>query len=141
MRLPLSILLFFFAIGIANAQNPSDALLGVWLNNEGSAKIEFYKTGNSYSGKIVWLAQPNGPDGKPFIDKKNPDPAKRKQKVLGMTILSGLKFSNDKFSEGTIYAPKHGQYANCSLRLRNSRELKVTVTKGLLSETKIWIKQ
>jgi uncharacterized protein (DUF2147 family) len=142
MRLPYFLLLSFFAAGtLVNAQNPGDALLGVWLNNEGSAKIEFYKSGNSYSGKIVWLAQPNGPDGKPFIDKKNPDPAKRQQKVLGLTLITGLKFSNGKYSDGTIYAPKHGQYTNCSIKLSGSRELRITATKGMLSETKTWTKQ
>ena len=37
------------------AQNGTDAIVGVWLNKDKDAKIQIYKKGNEYFGKIVWL--------------------------------------------------------------------------------------
>jgi uncharacterized protein (DUF2147 family) len=121
------------------AQTPADKIVGVWLNEDKTTKIEIFKTGNTYSGKIVWLAQPNDAKGNPRLDKNNPDPDKRNQKILGLTIISELKYSNNKWSGGTFYGPKRGQYANCSINLK-SGQLLITVSKGILSETKVWTK-
>ncbi len=79
-------------------------------------------------------------NGNPRLDKNNPDPDKRNQKILGLTIITGLKYSKNKWSGGSIYGPNRGQYANCSLILKSSGELQITVTKGVFSETKIWTK-
>lgn len=121
------------------AQIPADKIVGVWLNEDKTTKIEIFKTGNTYSGKIVWLAQPDDANGKPRLDKNNPDPDKKNQKILGLTIISELKYSNNKWTGGTFYGPKRGQYANCSVKLK-SGQLLITVSKGFLSETKIWTK-
>lgn len=140
MKRFLFLLLVAFTSTAIKAQNPADKIAGVWLNDDKTTKIEFLKTGNTYSGKIVWLAQPNDADGNPRLDKNNPDPNKRNQKILGLTIVTGLKYSNNKWSAGSFYGPKRGQYAKCSFILKNAGQLQITVSKGLLSETKIWTK-
>lgn len=140
MKRYLFLLLVVFAGTALKAQNPADKIIGVWLNDDKTTKIEFSKTGNTYSGKIVWLAQPNDDNGNPRLDKNNPDPDKRNQKVLGLTIITGLKYSNNKWSGGTMYGPKRGQYANCTFILKSAGQLQITVSKGILSETKTWTK-
>lgn len=140
MKRYLILLLVVCASTATRAQNPADKIIGFWLNEEKTTKIEILKTGNTYSGKIVWLAQPNDPDGNPYTDIKNPDPKKRSQKILGLTIITGLRYSNNKWSGGSLYGPKRGQYANCSIVLKNSGQLQITVSKGVLSETKTWTK-
>lgn len=134
-------LLIFFSQTAVFAQNPADKIVGEWLNEEKTSKIEISKTGNSYSGKIVWLAHPYGSDGKPLTDIKNPDPHKRTQSILGLTIVTGLKYSSGEWMGGTIYAPKKGQYADCSVTVSDSNKLKIKVSKGILSKTIIWTKQ
>ena len=42
------------------------------------AKVKIYDNGKGrYDARIVWLAQPNNPDGSPRLDEKNPDPDAR----------------------------------------------------------------
>ena len=139
MKRLLFLILVVFAGMAVKGQTPADKIVGVWLNDDKTTKIEFSKTGKTYSGKIVWLAQPNDANGSPRLDKNNPDPDKRNQKILGLTIITGLKYSNNKWS-GTMYGPKRGQYANCAFILKSEGQLQITVSKGFLSETKTWTK-
>lgn len=125
----------------ALAQNQADRIVGIWMNEDQTTKVEIFKAGNSYSGKIIWLAKPNNSEGKPFLDKNNPDRAKRGQKILGLTIITGLKYTNNQWSNGTIYAPRRGMYADCSVALSNNGNLEITVTKSGFSRTKTWTKE
>lgn len=141
MRRYLFLLLVVFSSTAIKAQNPADKIIGVWLNEDKTTKIEIFKDGNTYSGKIIWLTQPNDKNGNPRLDKNNPDPDKRNQKILGLTIITSLKYSSNKWSGGTLYGPKRGQYASCSFFLKSSEQLQITVSKGILSETKTWTKE
>jgi len=133
------VMLVVFANSAIMAQNPADKITGVWLNEDKTTKIEIVKTGNTYLGKIVWLAQPNDVNGNPRLDKNNPDLEKRHQKILGLTILSGISYSKNTWT-GTLYGPKRGQYAECSIVIDAASQLQITVSKGFFSETKIWTK-
>ena len=123
------------------AQEASDKIIGVWLNDEANSKIEIYKTGNTYSGKIIWIAQlENNPELNPK-DTKNPDPGKRNQPILGMDIITGLKYLNGKWVNGEIYTPKRGVYADCEVELSITKQLKIFVSKGMFTRTKTWIRE
>jgi hypothetical protein len=50
-----------------------DQIIGKWLNATGEAHIQIYATSGKYFGKIAWMKTPNDPDGKPRLDKNNPD--------------------------------------------------------------------
>ena len=43
-------------------------VIGKWKLEDGSAIVEVYKQGDSFNGKIVWLEEPDGPDGTPAKD-------------------------------------------------------------------------
>ena len=59
---------------------------GTWYNDEKTSTIEIIKgTDGKYSGKITWLETPNE-DGKPKVDKENPDPKLAKRPLLGTPI-------------------------------------------------------
>ncbi len=51
-----------------SAQKRASDIVGFWLSQEGNAKVEIYKSGDKYYGKIVWLKTPI-------------DPVTRKEKV------------------------------------------------------------
>lgn len=131
----------FQAVQAGKAQNTGDRLIGKWLNEDKKTKIEFFKTGNTYSGKIVWISEPNGKDDNSPLDKNNPDHLKRKQKIIGLTIISGLRFSENNWINGTIYSPKRGIYANCRIIIKNFNQLQITISKGVFTDTKIWTKE
>ena len=70
-------------------------VIGTWKLDDGSAIVEVYKNGDAYNGKIVWLAEPNGPDGKPAVDVNNPDKALRSRKPIGLIMHNSLKKEGD----------------------------------------------
>src|SRR5258705_32954 len=46
-----------FSVNAADA----DAIVGTWTTGEGVSKVEISKSGDTYSGKIVWLKYPTYP--------------------------------------------------------------------------------
>lgn len=115
---------------------------GKWKLEDGSAIVEVYKSGDSFNGKIVWLAQPDGPDGKPAADTNNPDKALRNRKLMGLNMLSGLKKTGNEYSGGSIYDPGNGKTYNCSMKVEGD-VLKVRGSldkKGLIGRTMDWFR-
>ena len=134
----LTVLLFHLSV---HAQKSPDGIIGVWLNDEKTNKIEIYKDGDTYKGRIVWIAQLDDHPGLNPKDKNNPNPEKRNQSILGMDIITGLKYSKGKWLNGTIYNPQKGIYADCKVELPTESQLDLIVSKGVFSKTKTWIKQ
>lgn len=131
----------FLLLGVAfttQAKEPGNQLAGVWTNYPQNIRIEFYQTSNSYSAKIVWLLAPDDPQGNPKRDHNNPDPGKRDRLILGLNLITGLTGAGDEWNGGRIYAPKRGVYADCSVKVISDNVLKLTVKKGLFTDTKIW---
>lgn len=135
----LSSLLVIWALG-AQAQNKGDEVLGLWVNEQRTSKIEFIREGNHYIGKLVWMAETNDAGGRPKTDRNNPDAAMRKQPLIGSILISGLNYSNGKWTGGKLYLPKRGIYASCSLSIKNG-QLYISASKGVFSETKIWSRE
>ena len=123
------------------AQEPPDKIVGIWLNEDKTNKIEIYKAGISYSGKIVWLStMESNPKLQPK-DKNNPDTKLRNRNILGMEIITGIQYFNGKWVNGTIYSPKKGIYANCKLELLSDQQLKIIVSKSGFTKTQIWTRK
>ncbi|HOI86799.1 MAG TPA: DUF2147 domain-containing protein [Lentimicrobium sp.] len=121
---------------------PKD-ITGHWLTANKGTIVQFYKEGNEYKGKIVWLRQPNGRDGKPLKDINNPDRAKRNNPVLGMVLIEGLKYNagTDTYEGGKVYQPQSGRTFNGRVKLEQGRNvMKITGSLGfsLISRTLTW---
>ena len=135
----LSLILVVGALA-GRAQNKGDEVLGRWVNEQKTSKIEFVREGDCYVGKLVWMAEANDASGKPKTDCNNPDAGKRNQPLVGSTLISGLSYANEKWTGGKLYLPKRGMYANCSLSIVNG-QLHISASKGMFSETKIWSRE
>lgn len=132
-----------FVGGRADAQT-EPPLSGVWLDEEGKARIEVKSCGAELCGNIVWLKQPLDPNGKPWTDALNPDKAKRVRPVCGLQIIGGLKpAANGLWQGGWIYDPEEGKSFDVELSLQDPNTLKVFGYAGvrLLSETMLWKRQ
>lgn len=120
----------------------TDDILGYWLNEEGTAKIQIFKVSGNYYGKIVWLKTPNDSvTGKPRTDDKNPDPKLRSAPLLGLVNLKGFVFNGkDEWKDGSIYDPKNGKTYNCFMRFESSSTLKIRgyIGVSLLGRTTLW---
>lgn len=117
----LGILCLFYS-DLTFAQD-SNGILGTWFNQEKDSKIQIYKSGESYFGKIVWIK--NHPaDENPALDSKNPDEEDRKKPVMGLNILKNFRFSGkNSWIEGKIYNPRDGNSYAGKMTLKNKNTL------------------
>lgn len=123
------------------AQTDADAALGIWFNAEKDGKIQIYKQGDKYFGKLIWLKTPNDDQGKPRLDNKNEDEKLRTRPLQGLVIIQHFEFSGDNvWEEGKIYDPKNGKTYSCKITLKNKNTLDVRGFIGfsLLGRTTTW---
>lgn len=97
--------------GTLSNQN-ADAIIGKWMTTENNLEVEVYKQDNSFRAKIIWFTIED--TTRPMntrTDEKNPNPALRSRKWLGMEVLSNLKYNAhaNEWQDGIIYDAKHGK--------------------------------
>ena len=124
------------------AQTKADDIMGTWLTTgKEPAKIQIYKKGEMYNGKIIWLQNPTDEAGKAKTDINNPDKTKRSNSVIGMIILTNFKFNgDDEWRGGDIYDPESGNTYSSYIYLRDQTTLKVRGFVGisLFGRTETW---
>jgi len=141
----INFLIFFAALSLTGlslfSQVKADDIIGVWLaSGKHPAKIQIYRSGEKYYGRIVWLKDPVE-NGKPILDAHNPDKSKRTQPIVGLIILKGFVFDRgDEWEDGNVYDPENGKTYNCYLHLKDRNNLKVRGYIGisLLGRTEWW---
>ncbi len=116
MMLPLFLMITLF--GIAKASQADD-IIGTYWSPEKDGKIEIYKVGEKYFGKIIWSANPR-------TDDKNPDETQRSRELVGSTFLHDFDFDGkNTWTDGTIYDPKSGKTYNCKITMNDNGNLNV----------------
>ena len=115
----------------------ADQITGTWTNENGDAKFEIQKKDGTYIANIIWLKNPKNTAGKEKEDKNNPDKSLRTRPVIGMNIITGLQFENDKYVNGQIYSPEKGITATCSAKMVNNY-LELTITKSFFTSHQTW---
>ncbi|ADB39723.1 DUF2147 domain-containing protein [Spirosoma linguale] len=120
------------------AQSAANDIVGKWAGENNKARFEIVKTGDTYSAKIISLAEPNDDAGKPKTDKNNPDKNLRNRPVVGLAFLTGLTFSGKKWENGKVYSLERGETLPCSIELADKNTLKMKASKGIISRTQTW---
>jgi len=109
----------------------ADPVFGDWWTEDREAIIRLSQDGDSVSGKIVWLAEPNHPEsheraGEPVIDEHNPEEEAQSRPVLGLEILWGFDHhSEGEWRDGSIYDPENGRSYRARLRMDGEDELRL----------------
>lgn len=137
-------LLLTAALVAVPASGQAPTVAGLWLDNEGKARVEIAPCGGEMCGAIVWLKEPLNPKGQPWTDILNPDKAKKTRPICGLQIIGGLKpASGGQWTEGWVYDPEEGKSFNLELSLKDPDTLTVMGYAGirLLSETFHWTRQ
>jgi uncharacterized protein (DUF2147 family) len=116
--------LFFIILSASVQAQNEGAILGTWFNTDKSAKIEIFKNGSEFIGKIIWLEQEEK-NPQTILDSENSDPVLRKRPIMGLTILQGLKYGDGIWKNGKIYDPESGKTYSCELKLRDKNVLEV----------------
>lgn len=119
-----------------------DNIVGVWYNTTKTGKVEIYKKGDVYFGKIIWLEEPlNETTGKPKVDEYNPETSKQTTPILGLIVLKNFIYDGDgKYSEGTIYDPENGKTYKCKMSLidKNNLDVRGYIGMPMLGRTENW---
>ncbi len=92
---------FLLLISFAIAGN-EDRILGLWYTAEKDCKIEIFKCGDRYCGKIAWLKEPlypaddeMGMAGRPVVDRYNPNPDLRSRLLIGLQLMEGFIYAGN----------------------------------------------
>ncbi|MGH9381497.1 MAG: DUF2147 domain-containing protein [Thermoanaerobaculia bacterium] len=140
MRKPLRSVLALCALLVLAApllaqDTEADRVLGLWKtapDEDGEfAHVEITVEGGVYSGRIVWLSEPEfgadqGPKwaGKAKVDRNNPDLALRGRPIIGLEMVGGFTYDgDDRWTGGTIYDPKKGKTYSCRMTLQDDGSL------------------
>jgi uncharacterized protein (DUF2147 family) len=145
----VSVLLFTFLLLVSFVfAADEDNIIGLWNTPENDCKIEIFKCGNKYCGRIVWLKEPyypadddGGMAGRPIVDRENRNPDLRTRPLIGLQIVEGLTYvGKNVWEKGTIYNPDDGKIYKCKMTLSATTRLEVRGFIGipLLGGTSIW---
>jgi uncharacterized protein (DUF2147 family) len=125
----------------SHSQSKADDIIGIWLTGgKETAKIQVYKSGEKFYGKIIWLKNPTE-NGKQRVDANNPDKAKRSNPIIGLLMLTGFKFNgDDEWKGGDIYDPESGKTYSSYMYLKDKNTIKVRGYVGisLFGRTETW---
>ncbi len=130
--------LFLTSLSLS-AQNQADRILGVYLTAQKDGKIEIYKQGNRYFGKLIWGKDTHHPDGSPKLDIKNEDPKLRKQPILGMVLMRDLEYEDQQWVNGRVYDPNNGKTYRCKLSFEGEKlQIRGYLGISMFGRTEVW---
>jgi len=83
--------------------------------------------GGAFKAKITWYSDTEGKPMDYWTDRRNPNPALRNRKILGMEVLRGLQYNpdNNSWENGMVYDSKHGREWNASATIDKNGQLRV----------------
>ena len=122
------------------AQTAKADVEGVWFDQSGRAGVEIAPCGTRLCGYIYWVREVIYPDGRPVIDKLNPDPRRRNKPICGTRILADLAPEGRTWAGGKIYDPEEGENFDVEISLISPNKLNVLGFAGLkiFGETYVW---
>lgn len=136
----------------AQAQTGAD-VYGRWLTELTNAQTELYRCTDPargpICGKVVWLRNATHPDQTPAAsveevsDVKNPDPALRSRRILGLEFLYGFKPAEGEpgtYEGGKIYNAEDGDTYSARIKLENPDTLVLRgyVLVPMLGKSQTW---
>ena len=129
--LAVTILMFLFNTTLVHAQKADD-LLGQYWTPKKDGKLEMFKMGNQYFGKLIWGKRKRK-------DFNNPNEALKKRDLVGAVLLKNFSYEDGEYKHGEIYDPTSGKTYSSKMWLSNG-DLKVRgfVGVSLLGRTEVF---
>ncbi len=115
---------FFIVLLIAScrvgfAQNAND-ITGTWVTAEKDGRVEIYKSGDKYFGKLIWGKKVYEADGKTLKkDIKNPNEQLRNRTILNLVLLKDFTYEEGEWTGGKIYDPRSGKTYSSIIKLQD----------------------
>ena len=116
------VLVLLFSVKTYGQSEKCD-LQGIWLTNNKTLKIEFYKPNDTYQAKVIWKSEDADSDVN-----------------VGDIIIKGLKYnsSKNKYEDGTLRAK--GTKLDCEILCANANEIEILMWIGFIKVKKdvVW---
>ena len=125
MAKPIFLLTVFITLLSLTAYAGADDILGIWRNPTGNGHVEIFKENGKYYGRLVWLKKTIDTDGKPFLDKNNPNKQYCNKPLLGLIMLRDFLFNNGEWTGGKVYNPDDGKEYKSYLKLKDEKTLSI----------------
>jgi uncharacterized protein (DUF2147 family) len=103
--------------GLAGSVLADSGANGVWIMENGKVTVRIAPCGANLCGSIIGMAKPLDKQGRPKVDKDNPNPALRSRPVIGLTILSNMVPKSENKWAGTIYNADDGRTYSSYMKL------------------------
>jgi uncharacterized protein (DUF2147 family) len=97
--------------GTALAQQATGPInpVGTWKMENGKVTVEVAYCGEpKICVKIIGLAKPLNKQGKPKVDKENPNPSLRSRPLIGLQLINGMAPDGTNRWKGQIYNADDG---------------------------------
>ena len=141
-KILFGVIAILFSIPVVSAQstNKADDIIGIWLSEEKNGKIEIYKSGYKYYGKLIWGKTMFEADGRTSKkDVKNSDINLRTRKLKDLIMLTDFVFEDNVWSGGKIYDPQAGKLYSCTMKLKaNTLNIRGYVGISLFGRSSQW---
>ena len=109
------------AVGFAGSAFADAGANGVWIMDNGKITVRIAPCGGNLCGSIIGMAKPLDKEGKPKVDKDNPNPALRDRPIIGLTVLSNMMPKSDNKWAGTVYNADDGRTYSSYMKLSGDK--------------------
>ncbi|MFD2600035.1 DUF2147 domain-containing protein [Sphingobacterium corticis] len=132
-KLMLSCMAMLLSLAVFAQSN--DPVIGKWENSSKEGRIEIYKKGDKYFGKLYWIKDASKKD------VNNPDEKLRSRNIQGLEILTNFTKKGKTYEGGEIYDPKSGKTYSCKMTPKGDKlEVRGFVGVSLLGRTEVFTK-
>lgn len=129
-----TLLFFYFTFP---AQDKADHVIGYYMSPEKNSIFKFYKSGDKYYGKSVWMKLPHR------LDTLNPDKNKRHRKIIGSILVwDFIHDGKNTWNHGHIYNANTGKTYKAKITRDKDHNLLVRGYVGvqLIGKTEYFVK-
>lgn len=133
-KLIISAILVLCTVMAFAQTNDADRILGTYLSENKTGKVEVTKLNGKYIGTLVWTSIEGAKD------EKNPDASLKKRTLKGVVILKDMTYDNGIWKNGTIYDPESGNTYKATIKLKSDGNLTLRGYIGVpaLGRNSVW---
>lgn len=126
----LAVFALLLSLASLGQKLPADQITGVWKCDD--YKIEIFKTGKTYSARLLWSKEMFEADGRTSKkDVKNPDKNLRNRPVQGLTHITDLVYKDGEYIDGKLYSVQDGNTYSLKGKLKGPDNLETRGYKGI----------
>jgi uncharacterized protein (DUF2147 family) len=120
--------------------------VGVWqtINERGEREglVRIVEVAGELRGSVIAVYSPPAPNANPRCEDCSGE--LKGKPVIGMQILSGMRWDGERYSGGEILDPDNGKVYRCFLRLTDegrTLEVRAYIGLSLFGRTQRWLRQ